>query len=64
MKNYDHLLGKTKAIILQEMGNQYNHYPMDTWTYRIKTNWIGRKKILMLYFENNIVVRTSILNKW
>ena len=54
-KNYQKLIGKTKKEIIADLGFEFNHYPSDVWTYLVKTNWLGMKKILMIYFQDNIV---------
>ncbi len=64
MKKYNHLIGKSKKEILDEMGNQFNHYPASTWTYQIKIDWLGRKKILVLYFDDHSVTHVSMISKW
>lgn len=49
------LIGKTKQEVLSEIGFEFNHYPSDVWTYLIKTNWLGIKTFLIIYFYQNTV---------
>jgi hypothetical protein len=64
MKDYNYLLGKTKKEIIQEMGDEYNHYPSEIWTYLLKRNWLRRRKMLILYFENNVVKNIKVCHTW
>ncbi|KUY29884.1 hypothetical protein [Elizabethkingia ursingii] len=58
--NYDHLLGKRKDEILKELGEGFNYYPDDVWTYVLKQNWWGKKTALLLRFESENVIETKI----
>ncbi len=64
MKEYIHLLGKTKKEIIQEMGDEYNHYPAETWTYLLKRNWLRQRKILILYFGDHWVEKIKVCYTW
>jgi len=61
---YSHLLGKSKKDILSEMGNQYNHYPSNIWTYQLSKNWFGRKKIMVIYFSDDSVEDIVVHWSW
>lgn len=54
-RDYHKLIGKTKQEVLSEIGFEFNHYPSDVWTYLIKTNWLGVKTFLIIYFYQNKV---------
>lgn len=64
MTGYLHLLGKTKNEILLEMGNECNHYPGTVWTYQLKRNWLGRRRMLVLYFSEDLVEHFEIRYSW
>jgi len=56
MKNdFQHLLGKDKSEVLEELGQEFNFYPSEIWTYILHTNFFGRKTLLLLFFENDVV---------
>nr|WP_199162803.1 hypothetical protein [Elizabethkingia sp. ASV34] len=52
---YNVLLDKTKSEILQELGEGFNFYPDNLWTYDLKKTWWGRKTCLLLKFKDNNV---------
>ncbi|MEN5133240.1 hypothetical protein [Elizabethkingia anophelis] len=58
--NYDHLLGKKKDEVLKELGEEFNYYPDDVWTYILKKNWWGKKTALLLKFDGDEVIQTKI----
>ncbi|WP_419868773.1 hypothetical protein [Chryseobacterium sp. CT-SW4] len=60
MKKYEYLIGKTKNEILKELGDEFNFFPDNTWTYSIKTEWWRKNKTLSLFFQNNSVERIEI----
>ena len=53
--NRQNLLGKDKKEILSELGQEFNFYPSEVWTYVLHTNWFGRKTALLLFFEDEVV---------
>jgi len=60
-KQYSEMLGKTKEEISKIwVNNELNYYPASAWTYILKTNWLGKKTFLVIYFENDVVVQTEI----
>lgn len=64
-QDYQYLLGKTKGQIMEEMEQEFNFYPSDIWTYTIATNWFGRKKILIIFFnDEDLVVNVLIKNTY
>lgn len=64
MNKYIYLVGRNKKEVLEKLGDQYNHYPSEIWTYQLTRNWLGRKKFLVLHFKNNIVHTIKLINKW
>ena len=61
MNQYHHLKGKSKEQILEELGHQFNYYPSNIWSYVLVTKrWFSMKKVLFLFFENDIVSRVII----
>ena len=61
--NSNHL-GKTKNEIVLELGQEFNYYPSSIWSYFIKTNWLGQNKFLVLYFENEKVIKVEIKSNY
>lgn len=64
MKDYDYqyLIGKNKSEIKELIGDSFNFFPMDTWSYFIKRTWFGKKKILIILFDGETAVK--IFFKW
>ncbi len=61
MNQYHHLIGKDKKEVLKELGQQFNYYHNDIWTYHIRTSWIGRKTVLFICFSEEIVNKIKII---
>lgn len=57
---YEYLLGKNKKEIAKELGNEFNYYQSDIWTYVLDLGWFGMKKILVIGFKDNKVFGTKI----
>lgn len=62
-KDYSDLKGKTKEEILKDLGEEFNFYPNDLWTYSLKKDWLGRWIFLYLYFKDDKVYQVSIGRK-
>jgi hypothetical protein len=61
--NYQYLIGKSKDQIVKEMEEEFNFYPSDIWTYILATTWFGRKKVLIIFFnDEDIVIKVFIKN--
>lgn len=62
--NSKELLGKSKSEIVKLIGQEFNYYHYDEWTFFTeKVVWWGRKKQkITLLFKNNMVnrIRKSI----
>lgn len=54
-ENFNHLLGKTRNEIKQEIGDGFNYFNNEVWTYEVGKTWWGRKIILSLTFKNENV---------
>ncbi|MEN5132555.1 hypothetical protein [Elizabethkingia anophelis] len=59
--NYNYLIGKDREEILEDLGEGFNFYPDENWFYELKKNWLGKKTVLLIHFNNNIVERIEIL---
>jgi hypothetical protein len=63
-KNYNDLIGKTKKEVLDAMENdQFNDPHSNVWTFYLGKEFLGKTKILQLFFTNNVVEKTRILTK-
>lgn len=60
-ENFTHLLGKTRKEIKLSLGDGFNYYQDDNWTYLLKRNWFWKGTYLHIYFENDIVVKVDII---
>ena len=57
---YQYLIGKEKKEIIEELGAQFNYYHSEIWTYHIKTNWLGKKRYLLIAFKDEKVYNIKI----
>lgn len=57
---YDHLLNQDKEKITELLGQEFNFYPSNSWTYTLETGKFGRKTILILFFDNEKVSKIEI----
>jgi hypothetical protein len=60
--DYKYLVEKSKKEVLLEMGEEYNFFPSDVWTYTLNRIWIIKSKVLFVYFKDNKVVNVEIKN--
>lgn len=60
MKDYKKLVGMTKNEILLELGDHFNFFQADVWSYVLKNNWFGMKTVLFIFFENEKVTFVKI----
>ncbi|MDV3778010.1 hypothetical protein CMU25_17370 [Elizabethkingia anophelis] len=51
--SYDYLLGKSRNEVLEELGDGFNFYPEIFWAYQLEEKWWGRKRVLLLLFEED-----------
>nr|WP_315027694.1 hypothetical protein [uncultured Chryseobacterium sp.] len=54
-EDFNHLIGKTRHEVKQELGDGFNFFTDDTWTYPIGRTWIGKKIILSIGFKDGKV---------
>lgn len=57
---YDDLLGITKQDLIVKIGDEFNFYPDNIWIYLLHKNFFGRKTFLVIYFENNVIIKFKI----
>lgn len=63
-KYYNYLIGKDKSQVKHELGQEFNYFPSDVWTYHLKTNWLGKKTYLILYFKEEIIMMIKIISSY
>lgn len=51
-ENFNHLLGKSRNEIKQELGDGFNYFNNEIWTYEVGKTWFGQKIILSITFKN------------
>lgn len=63
---YTKLMGKSKQEVLEEMGEGYNFYPSNEWSYTIGTNFLKQSTILYLTFdeETQRVIHMTVKRKF
>ena len=49
------LTGKSKKDIFDELGDGFNFFPDNIWSYELKKNWYGSKLVLFIFFEDGVV---------
>lgn len=54
-EDFSHLLGKTRNEIKKEMGDGFNYFNNQIWTYEVGTAWWRRKIVLSLIFKEENV---------
>ncbi|WP_045495993.1 hypothetical protein [Chryseobacterium sp. StRB126] len=59
------LIGLSKKEVVVRLGNGFNFYPDNQWSYILKRYWYGRKKVLYIDFDAaGTVIRQSIESKY
>ncbi|MGE8555493.1 MAG: hypothetical protein ACN6OB_16360 [Chryseobacterium jejuense] len=59
------LIGLTKKEVVARLGNGFNFYPDNQWSYILKRYWYGRKEVLYIDFDTaGIVIRQYIESKY
>ncbi|GAE65770.1 hypothetical protein CIN01S_12_01420 [Chryseobacterium indologenes NBRC 14944] len=59
-ENFAYLIGMSRHEIKKELGDGFNFFTHDTWTYQVGKTWIGRKIILSIDFKNGKVVAVDL----
>lgn len=54
------VIGKTKKDILIQLGDGFNFFPEEIWTYEIKKRWWGKRTILVIEFDKNKVINAQV----
>ncbi|MYY27356.1 hypothetical protein [Elizabethkingia anophelis] len=63
--DFAYLKGWSKENVLKEIGDGFNFYPDDTWTYVLDRKWWGKKTALLLKFNgedqvNEVQIYTTL----
>lgn len=61
---FEYLIGKTKKEVLDELGDGFNYYPWNIWTYTVGKTWWGMLKVLKVSFENDKVTKIALNKKF
>lgn len=59
-KDYQHIMGKSKSYVIDEIGTEVSYFHSEIWFYHLKTNWIGKKIYLVIFFKHEVVSRVKI----
>jgi len=51
-ENFTHLVGKSRNQIKQEIGDGFNYFNNDIWTYELEKTWFGRRTIFAITFKD------------
>jgi hypothetical protein len=60
--DYHYLVGKDKNQIIHELGQQFNYYQSEVWSYILKIEWFYKKTVLVILFQNDIVFEIKVKN--
>ncbi|SIT03347.1 hypothetical protein [Chryseobacterium gambrini] len=63
-EKYKYLIGKTKQEVISILGQEFNFFPADHWSYELYTTWWGKQAILYLYFQKDLVVDLKIIIRY
>ncbi|RKT01689.1 hypothetical protein [Chryseobacterium defluvii] len=58
------LVGFSRKDVIRELGDGFNFYHDKVWTYELARTWWGKKTILVLFFQNDVVCKKSIIKKF
>ena len=64
MENKKHLIGKTKREILLELGEGYNFFPDNEWSYFQRKDIWYRNVFQMLIIKDNITLDSKIIKTY
>lgn len=64
MKDNADLIGLSKEAMIKELGDDFNFFPNNRWTYFLKRNFWRQNVFLILFFENNVVVKIKYLQTY
>ncbi|MCD9855162.1 hypothetical protein LUD75_10610 [Epilithonimonas sp. JDS] len=54
-QKYEELTGKSREEVKSELGEGFNFYHNEIWTYNLRKDWLGRWIYLHLHFKDNKV---------
>jgi len=57
---YGYLLDLSKKRVIELLGQEFNFYPADTWTYVLEIKRFYRKTVMIIFFENEKVSTIKI----
>ncbi len=60
LDQYKYLIGKNKKEVVSSLGQEFNFYPANIWTYEIHKTWWGKEVILYLDFQNDVVFNLKV----
>ncbi|AZA54681.1 hypothetical protein [Chryseobacterium sp. G0201] len=63
-ENFNHLLGKSRHEIMQELGDGFNYFNSEIWTYEVGKTWFGQKIILSLIFKDEKVSELNLTKRF
>lgn len=63
-KQYQHHKRMEKCKIKERLGQEFNYYAYDIWTYLLETTWYGRRTFLNIIFKNDVVIDIRIKNEF
>jgi hypothetical protein len=61
-ENFNHLVGKTRGEVKTELGDGFNYFTNQIWTYEIGKTWIGKRIILSVTFKDGKVSSVEVHN--
>ena len=64
MEKNTRLIGFTKAEVVKALGDDFNFYPSNRWTYFLKKNVWWQNVFLIISFENEVVIKVKHLNTY
>ncbi|RNA62230.1 hypothetical protein D1631_09940 [Chryseobacterium nematophagum] len=60
-EDFNNLLGKSRHEIKGEIGDGFNYFMNPVWTYEVERTWFGRRTILMVTFDDEVVSEIDLL---
>jgi hypothetical protein len=57
---YSYLLNKSKNDIIDEMGEEFNFYQQNVWSYILKISWFGRKKYCFCFLKEKKYTKSKL----
>lgn len=61
---HEYLIGKSRKEVIAELGQEFNYYHNQEWSYELKKNWFGRHIILIIVFDEGRVVSVFLKKKY